>query len=464
MLVDRRDISDTPAPRPTWRRAATIVLWLAIAVRLAHLSCVPLIVAVDSAFYLDAAETLAAGAWPDFPAFRTPGYSLFLAGLFFLCGSGPVVVLVAQHALGVVGAVVVARTAGALAGFWPALVLGAAYALDPWLLSFESFALTEALATTLIVVAAAAALQSPRRGMLVVVAGVALGLACLTRPALQVAVPCVLLAAGLQAGRTWFARGRWVVGGAAAFAITVAPWLACNAQRDIRGFAGAGEKLYWGALTRLDLLPPEALPDNELGRTVRPLLPGAVRNEVGYGVIGAAIADTPGGSARLAEIAIDYARAHPGVYLRAAAYALAWQCNIFPASGPYQDNELRLLSWHTLRDVSNFGNGAERERYAMPPARGLVREVMRLVIYHLPPGMPQVPLFAVALVAVGVGLWRRQWGAALLWLAPWAIVAAHVALLLPFGRYAMPAWAMCYLAPAALVALWRGQETRRAAV
>jgi hypothetical protein len=60
----------------------------------------PLTICNDGVWYIAWARQLLALEPVDWHPARTPGYPLFLAGVFALCGIGPVAVLLAQHALG----------------------------------------------------------------------------------------------------------------------------------------------------------------------------------------------------------------------------------------------------------------------------------------------------------------------------------------------------------------------------
>jgi len=61
-------------------------------------------------------------------------------------------------------------------------------------------------------------------------------------------------------------------------------------------------------------------------------------------------------------------------------------------------------------------------------------------------GLPQIPLFLCALGGCGLALLRREWSVAVLLFGTLVFVAAHVALLMPLTRHALPAWTLWYVA------------------
>ena len=131
------------------RRPVLIVVLAAAAVRAWTVMHVPLVVTNDSVGYAQWASSILQGDFPDLPIFRTPGYPIFLAGLWAAAGVGPQVVLFAQHALGVATCTLVAATAGRFGGPRAALACGLLAALDLRLLGLECYLLTESLATFL---------------------------------------------------------------------------------------------------------------------------------------------------------------------------------------------------------------------------------------------------------------------------------------------------------------------------
>src|SRR5262249_32595265 len=131
-----------PGLRP--RGAVVWSVALAAVLRIACAASVPLIITNDGVWYLMWARKILAGEAIDWPPIRTPGYPLFLAAIFRICGVGPWGVLIVQHALGCLAVGLIAVMAARVSGrAWWGLVLGVLAAADPVLLGMESYALTE---------------------------------------------------------------------------------------------------------------------------------------------------------------------------------------------------------------------------------------------------------------------------------------------------------------------------------
>src|SRR5438067_1397321 len=71
------------------RRTVLTIVLVALAVRLLCLFTVPLVIANDGQGYITWAKAIMHGDPVAWPIYRTPGYSLFLAGIFSLFGVGP---------------------------------------------------------------------------------------------------------------------------------------------------------------------------------------------------------------------------------------------------------------------------------------------------------------------------------------------------------------------------------------
>lgn len=202
----------------------------------------------DAQDYVDAAAALCdEGRLPDrgsLPFFRAPGLPAFLAAAT-LCH--PRTVVVAKLALALCD-VATAGLAAALVlllfgdGARRAALLAAGLvAIDPFLALASSDVTSEPLATLLLTAALCALLRArgphaTDRGALAYacIGGVALGLACLTRPgALAVAPSWLLLPffgrADGEHARGLVGGGALVVAGALALAATLAPWTLRNA-------------------------------------------------------------------------------------------------------------------------------------------------------------------------------------------------------------------------------------------
>lgn len=469
----------SPEARRELRRAVLIVTLVAGAIRLACLAGLPLIVTNDGVGYLSWAQAMLHGQPIDWPVFRTPGYPLFLAAVFSASGVGPVGVLAAQHALGVLTCAIVAagagRAVGGTGGKWGALICGLLAAIDPRLLAFESYALTETLSSFLFVLVIAALVGRSRSVWVGAMIGVALACLCLVRPAFQITVPFVLA--------SFLCRLPWrpaslvpAVVLVVALGAPLAPWLLHNASRGLPGLSGAGETYFWIGANQAGLLDPEHALPMELREPYDRLVRPAPSNDHAMHLF---LVESDGWrDPRVRRTLWDWtwasARADPARYAGALWHAALWQLDVFPKSGAVTHNETEWLVRRLGRDRGTLrGNG---ERAGAPagenepnfqfndPTRDLAAFAMRgrpgpiaglfgdSRSWHLS-GAVTVLLFLSA-VGAGVGsLWRRDWGTALAIAATGAYYAVHVVALLYNSRYSMPAWAAWYLMPAVLVGM-----------
>jgi len=198
----------------------------------------------DAADYVATAEALCRdGRYPDrgsLPFFRAPGLPVFLAAVT-LCHPGHVVAAKLALALcDVATTALVALLVLLLFGKSArraALLAAALAAIDPFLTLASSDVTTEPLATLLLTAALCALLAAreeppgtSRGARLALLGGVAVGLACLTRPgALAIAPAWLLLPACARASRrTTRERGVVVLAAALALGATLAPWTLRN--------------------------------------------------------------------------------------------------------------------------------------------------------------------------------------------------------------------------------------------
>jgi 4-amino-4-deoxy-L-arabinose transferase-like glycosyltransferase len=219
----------------------------------------------DSESYWMLAETIAKGqpyqTNPDRRVFRTPGYPLLLAGLFFVAGDEPPVMWarVLNALLGTLAVGAVILLAHLLFNDKAALVAGAAAALYPGAISTSTFVLSEApfcpfmlLHLTLWTLAWKA--PDPRRqAILGAAGGVLAGIATLMRPSWLLFLPFAIVV-GLGVA-PWIAKrqfrrhvwvGAWMVAGLAA---AMMPWWIRNWQvtgRFVPTTLQFGESLYDG--------------------------------------------------------------------------------------------------------------------------------------------------------------------------------------------------------------------------
>jgi 4-amino-4-deoxy-L-arabinose transferase-like glycosyltransferase len=165
---------------------------------------------------------------------RTPGYPVFVAGIYALAGAAPAAVVLAHAVLGALTAALTCALAAGL-GLPPAAagLAGLVVALDPVSVLTANLILTETFYTTLLVAAVASLVRHRRtaRGRWLVLAAVCLGAATLTRPATLFLPWALAPLAGLaDAGASWSWRRAARVGLPLALGATlvVAPWVYRN--------------------------------------------------------------------------------------------------------------------------------------------------------------------------------------------------------------------------------------------
>jgi 4-amino-4-deoxy-L-arabinose transferase-like glycosyltransferase len=162
---------------------------------------------------------------------RTPGYPLFLVGVFKVLGRSFTAVRVVQCLLDAVTIYMVFTIAMLLAGS-PVIALLAAlgYAVYPPAVMSATYILSETLYTFFLVLFALSAVMAIRRSAwaLYAVSGIAAGLAMLTRPGILLLPPVLLIVGWIAAPKSRPGLVLLVV----AFGVTLLPWVVRN-QRDL---------------------------------------------------------------------------------------------------------------------------------------------------------------------------------------------------------------------------------------
>lgn len=209
----------------------SLLLTLALLVRLALQFRSPALVGKDSQSYFLPGWEMARGLPWELGQRRVPVYPLFIAASVLTFGEELRSLALAQHLLGVtnvgvtylLGRLIFGRAAGLLAGL---LV-----ALDGPLLIYERYVLSETLFALLLGLAMLAAVVAVKRGgwRRWLLAGVALGLAILTRPVAQIAIPLFALTALLASGRRWRVGLIGLVALLGGLALVQGPWVLRNA-------------------------------------------------------------------------------------------------------------------------------------------------------------------------------------------------------------------------------------------
>lgn len=431
---------------------------IAAALRLAALAHTPLVITNDGVGYASWAVSLLDGGFPDLPVFRTPGYPLFLAGVFAVAGIGAVPVLVAHHALGVAACAMIAATSRRIAGPTAGLICGMAAAADARLLGMECYLLTETLATFLLVLSVWLATGTTRPGLRAACLGAALASLCLVRPAFQVTVPLLVAALVLSAGPIRHARTSGLVC-AAVLGLMPAPWLAHNAGRGIAGLSGASSVFFWMGAYEAGLIDGHVAPPPRVREAYDRLLagepPGSDRLYAFLTECGAW--SDPQARAALSRWTLETIRAQPGGYAAAVGRTVLLQLDVGSKELPWS---LRRLSRPArLRaDAPNFqfhGEQPGMEPFAMHGKPGPAARLIGVLGASKVSGAMNVLLLIAAAGAGVLCVLRRRWAWAFVLAATGAYFGAHVLTLLPYSRFSLPVWVCWYIAPAVLLALRR---------
>lgn len=214
-LVTERRAEHVHARLIPWRLVLAVAS-LALVVRVAYVIVQStfqlfdaVFVAGDSVFYLRLARAIASGAGMSIEGTATayvgPGYPLFLVP-FVMVGADPIVVGLVQALIGTIGVVAGALTAWLLAQRYrpewataAAVIAGVVGAVYPHLVFWSGYLLTETLFVSLIAVGIFFIMLAWERNQvrLSAIAGVAFGLAAITRP------PALAMLLGL--GLWWLA-------------------------------------------------------------------------------------------------------------------------------------------------------------------------------------------------------------------------------------------------------------------
>lgn len=426
----------------------TIVAFAAVAARLV-LAGVPLIITNDGVGYLGWGKELASGIAPAIPPVRTPGYPVVLAAAFRVFGVGSQAVLIGQHGMGVVTSVIVAWSVNRRSGRRWAIGMGGLAALSPSLFVWECYALSESLAVCVFVICVAIAIAPRRlglRGGLIVGLGlgILLGVLCLVKPAAQIAIPFVAIGWWLGDARR-LARGATVIGGCLA---VIGPWVAYNASRGVTGVASGGSLSTWMGFAHSQMLTepaPGSMKAEYEWLRAGPLTDARVHEFLGRaGVWSDAIKQR-----ELGAWAWRSAAERPGEYLRAMARSGRTLLELRPRMQTDGGWALQRLSedGKSIDQVAlNFqvsAGNAPGQEFVMGRWEWAT-EFLGWVAKRRVSGLPQAVLF-VGAVAAGVAMVvQRRWGAAWVILGTGMYFAAHMAMLQPWSRLAVPAWA-CWM-------------------
>lgn len=178
--------------------------------------------------YLNPFTGTPTAAWP-------PGYPAFLAAIFKLFGEGATQTYAANIALALITIVIVYAIAQQLFERRTAIVAAALIAVWPGQIYFTSLTLSEPLFTALLTLGVLLTLLVPRarraRGAVVLLLGVVMGAAVLTRGQAALLLPLALAYWRFE-GLRWQAVLGWGILAAFVAGVMLAPWVARN-QREL---------------------------------------------------------------------------------------------------------------------------------------------------------------------------------------------------------------------------------------
>lgn len=419
---------------------------LAFCIRALALWQLPLLVTNDGADYASWAMDLADGVWPTFPPFRTPGYSVFLAGIFSVAVS-PILLQGVQHLLGITTACCVAWGIKRSGRPRAALLIGSLVAVDPRLLAFETVLLSETLTTTLVTLGGMLALHNPpqRNGTIQpILLGVLVGLACLVRPAVQVVVPFFLVAAAFSGTPKRFAARLLL--SSLAIVLTVAPWCIYNANRGIIGLSGAKPVYLWYGLAHNGLLTDEHAPTEFVESYQRNLSENPADIEGFFAFVNEHNAWKDADVQRqLQAWSLSCIRDRPFAYAKAASRSFFWQLDTYPGD-QFQETAWFVKS-HRLRriDRPDFDDNMLTSNTSRIEGLRVTREpgVMAVLLAQWSQvgmaGAVTAGFYTVAGVVCMLGVASRP-KPMLLFLGCSALILAHAVYLSPYSRYSMPVW------------------------
>ena len=250
--------------------ALGLIVLVGLALRVAFTLRAPVMIQHDSVAYFRAGYELAHGLGFELTYKRTPLYSFFIAGTVALLGDDLRRLIFVQHLLGLLTAVLTYLLGHALFNRSAGLIGGLSVALSGPLLVAEHYLLAEALFIMLMVAFGLTLVTAVRRARakpsvvgghrksllpalgLLLLAGLLLGLAGLTRPIGQVGLPVVLITLLLGVKPWRRATLAFLVVGVGLAAVTL-PWLGRNyLQHGTWSSDGALGLSLIGRLTRHD--------------------------------------------------------------------------------------------------------------------------------------------------------------------------------------------------------------------
>ena len=439
-------------PAATWAKrhpdvlAVTLVAFTAVALRGAFFLRAPVFATGDSEGYLAPAFDLARGLGFDLSLKRTPAYPGLVALVIAAWGEDLRALAFAQHALGVLTAVLTFALGRLTFGLAAGLGAGLLTALNGALVLSEHTVMTEALFVPLVVatLAALVAALRARRLWLYALAGLLLAGATLTRPVAQVLVPLVPLAI-LLVERRW--RPTLLLSAAAlgAFAVVLLPWVVRSAsEQDSASIGSLGQTLVGrtarhdrGQFTYFDPAVHDAEADPARLHARRVLQQSADNGSSGKAIhtrLRKELGLSPAEADRLMrELAVEAILRRPDYYLRGTLQRFVrLSLGSVERLGAYKStHDTARQRWEDPDTSHLLAPATPAEERAAPVAAALVS------LYqpgYLGPVLPLLALVGLALAVVRPA--RRP--AAIVGLAALALLFASAALVGNVARYRFP--------------------------
>ena len=449
---------------------------VALAIRLAFLFRAPVFIIGDSENYFWPGYQLARGIGFDLDLRRTPIYPLFIAAVVLRVGEDLSALALAQHALGVVTALLVAWLGLRLYGPWTALLGGLLAALAAPLLVAEHYVMAEALFIPLAAVAVAwlcRAIERPGAWRMFA-GGLLIGLAGLTRPVglvLAVALGLAVLVRERSVRRA-VVRGLPAL---AAVALVFVPWMFRNALiHGAFSADGNGGQTLVGRAMRHDRgfafsNPDDPDPARQRARAIMREGRGQFVSPVREKIKRELDLDDRGANKLMRDLALEAILRQPGYFVLGTAQNFGRLASGIPDRS--RDH------WATRREERNREEweGYLDIRHLLGPPTPIQEaqyvEADALINVYQPARLGLVlPLLAV--VGVGALVVRGQGGVgSFLGLTAFGLLLAGVTLVAPLPRYRYPAeplfgllaaGGLAWLVTLATNALVRSLEHRRA--
>ena len=408
----------------------------------------PTFVTPDSDDYLRPGYDLARGLGFDPELRRTPIYPISIAAVLAL-GGGLAALTAAQHVLGVATAALTYGLGRATFGPLAGLLAGLGIALSGPLLIYEHYLMAEALFTFLVTAALLLLVIAVRRGTSgwLVGAGLAVGLAALTRPIGQALFPVALGLPLLLALPRWRAGARRAGLVLLGIGLVLLPWTARNlAVHGTPGAEGALGQALIGRTVRHDRGfvyddPTRPDPDPTRAAARRIIQQEADRGGVSGGTITARLQEELGlsqaqTSALLRELAFEAIARRPDYYAAGTAGM---------AARLLEGQNDRLTGHWRQRTTRNWDRRWEPHLAALleeeeePPAEGPAFERADAITSAFQPWRWRRPTGWLCLVGVLAALAFPRWRPTLLpAAAAGALVLAAAAFDGPVPRFRYP--------------------------